>query len=100
MGEKSLIFISRFMNEESVDDDQRFSGVKFLCWIFCSRSEISIFYGMAGWESMWSANGGLQPGQFFDALKPLPALVSLLQRNTESSFLATNANVLVPGCGR
>ena len=49
---------------------------------------------------MWSANGGLQPGQFFDALKPLPALVSLLQRNGESSFLATNANVLVPGCGR
>ena len=53
---------------------------------------------MAGWETIWSANGGLQPGQFFDALKPLPALVSLLQRNAESSFLGTN--VLVPGCGR
>ena len=65
-----------------------------------SRSENSIFYGMAGWETMWSANGGLQPGQFFDALKPLPALVSLLQRNVESSFLGEKSNVLVPGCGR
>ena len=73
---------------------------KFDYFLFFERSEISIFYGMAGWETMWSANGGLQPGQFFDALKPLPALVSLLQRNGESSFLGTNTNVLVPGCGR
>ena len=88
------------MNEESVDDDQSsgVQGVKFLLLDFFFRSEISIFYGMAGWETMWSANGGLQPGQFFDALKPLPALVSLLQRNALSSFLGTN--VLVPGCGR
>ena len=87
------------MNEESVDDDQSSQVSSVWLDFNFSRSEISIFYGMAAWENMWSANGGLQPGQFFDALKPLPALVSLLQRNVESSFL-DGTNVLVPGCGR
>ena len=51
----------------------------------------------AGWESMWAR--GIQPGQFFDAIQPLPALVSLLQRNAvETIFPGTK--VLVPGCGR
>ena len=61
------------------------------------------------WESMWSANGGLQPGQFFDAMKPLPALTSLLQSQQDTpTFLPTTTalesarrpKVLVPGCGR
>ena len=61
------------------------------------------------WESMWSANGGLQPGQFFDAMKPLPALTSLLQSQQDApTFLPTTTalesaqrpRVLVPGCGR
>ena len=50
---------------------------------------------MSGWERMWSSNGGLQPGQAFDATKPLPFISTLFQMN-----LIPKGKGIVPGCGR
>lgn len=53
---------------------------------------------MSGWESMWSSNGGLQPGQAFDAACPAPILVQLCESGTLSG--GENTAAFVPGCGR
>ena len=45
------------------------------------------------WFSIW--NGGLQPGERFDALSPSPALWKLIQENK-----IPDGRALVPGCGR
>ena len=55
------------------------------------------------WEDMWSNNGGLKPGQYFDATIALPGLTALLERHQSNNTgfnLLPNSNVLVPGCGR
>lgn len=54
--------------------------------------------GGVSWESMWTANGGLKPGEMFDATTPHPALLDLLQSDMLPGGEATRA--LVPGCGR
>lgn len=51
-----------------------------------------------GWESMWSANGGLQPGQAFDASCPAPILKQLCESGALMG--GENTYALVPGCGR
>ena len=50
---------------------------------------------MAGWERMWSSNGGLKKGQAFDASKPLPFISKLFEMN-----LVPKGKGIVPGCGR
>ena len=50
---------------------------------------------MAGWEKMWSSNGGLQPGQAFDASKPLPFISTMFEMD-----LIPKGKGIVPGCGR
>ncbi|PRW56054.1 thiol methyltransferase 2 [Chlorella sorokiniana] len=50
------------------------------------------------WEDQfWGKDGGLQPGQAFDAQRSSPALTDLLQRG---GLEAAGKRVLVPGCGR
>jgi methyl halide transferase len=50
---------------------------------------------MSGWERMWSSNGGLKPGQAFDATKPLPFIATLFQKK-----MIPQGKGIVPGCGR
>ena len=50
---------------------------------------------MAGWEDMWSRNGGLKPGQAFDASEPLPFITTLFEKN-----LVPKGSGIIPGCGR
>ena len=45
------------------------------------------------WTAMWES--GLQPGDKFDALKPLPALVKMVEEGS-----VPTGRALVPGCGR
>ena len=47
------------------------------------------------WEGMWSAGGGLQPGQAFDATRCEPSFQALI----DAGGLPTG-RALVPGCGR
>lgn len=47
------------------------------------------------WESMWSAGGGLKPGEAFDANRCEPSLQALIDAGALPSGRA-----LVPGCGR
>ena len=44
---------------------------------------------------MWSANGGLKPGQAFDATKPLPFLAKVFEMG-----MVPKGRGIVPGCGR
>ena len=48
------------------------------------------------WDSTWGA--GLQPGEFFDAGLPLPALVNLVKSRPD--IVPPRGKVLIPGCGR
>ena len=48
------------------------------------------------WDSTWGA--GLQPGEFFDAGLPLPALVNLV--TSRPDIVPPKGKVLIPGCGR
>ncbi|CAM9128467.1 unnamed protein product, partial [Ectocarpus fasciculatus] len=45
------------------------------------------------WQSVW--NAGLNPGEKFDALQPLPALTQMVEAGS-----IPNGRALVPGCGR
>lgn len=49
------------------------------------------------WETMWTAEGGLKPGQLFDAARSPPMLSAQL---AAGSLPAAGAHVLIPGCGR
>ncbi|KAI7843979.1 hypothetical protein COHA_002517 [Chlorella ohadii] len=52
----------------------------------------------ARWEdNFWGKDGGLQPGQAFDAKRSSPALTDLLK---QSGLEVAGKRVLVPGCGR
>ena len=50
---------------------------------------------MTDWEGMWSRDGGLQPGQKFDANRPLPFLTKVFEKKLIPQGLG-----LIPGCGR
>jgi hypothetical protein len=50
---------------------------------------------MDGWENTWSKNGGLQPGQEFDASEPLPFINTLFEKNLVPTGIG-----FIPGCGR
>jgi len=52
----------------------------------------------AGWQQMWSANGGLQRGQAFDVGGVSQALAHELARKCHAPRSGMSA--LVPGCGR
>ena len=54
---------------------------------------------MPNWETMWSANGGLKPGQAFDCRRCEPAFQRLLDTATDLPARAAR-KALVPGCGR
>ena len=47
------------------------------------------------WEGMWSRNGGLKPGQAFDASQPLPFLDKFFEKKIIPKGLG-----FIPGCGR
>ncbi len=47
------------------------------------------------WEAMWSAEGGLQPGQAFDAKGCEPSLLALISTGT-----LPKGRAFVAGCGR
>ncbi|KAL4418915.1 hypothetical protein ABPG77_003705 [Micractinium sp. CCAP 211/92] len=49
------------------------------------------------WEDMWTADGGLKPGQRFDATQSPPVLSREL---ANGGLSAAEARVLIPGCGR
>ena len=53
---------------------------------------------MTDWESMWTANGGLQKGQAFDAAMPAPVLVQLCENGSLGG--GQDKRAFVPGCGR
>ena len=50
---------------------------------------------MTDWEEMWNRNGGLKPGQAFDASQPLPFLAKIFEKN-----LVPQGSCFIPGCGR
>jgi protein-L-isoaspartate O-methyltransferase len=52
---------------------------------------------MVVWEDMWKRDGGLKPGQYFDASGSSKVLLQLLKHNPAP---ASGASALVPGCGR
>lgn len=55
------------------------------------------------WEAMWTRDGGLQPGQAFDAAQCEPAFAALLKSGEVSAASFDGADpptALVPGCGR
>lgn len=54
---------------------------------------------MVGWEEMWSRDGGLKPGTFFDARESSPALLEVLDRDYSGEG-GKGKTALVPGCGR
>lgn len=54
---------------------------------------IELERGHPRWDKMWAT--GIQPGEKFDALEPLPALVKMVEEGSVPSGRA-----LVPGCGR
>lgn len=49
------------------------------------------------WEDMWTADGGLKPGQRFDATQSPPVLSREL---ASGGLAAAGARVVIPGCGR
>jgi SAM-dependent methyltransferase len=53
---------------------------------------------MVNWETMWAANGGLQPGQAFDCRQCEPAFQRLLDEATDLPK-SEGRTALVPGCG-
>eukprot|EP00960_Hanusia_phi_P058974 764034-Hanusia_phi.AAC.4 len=57
---------------------------------------------MTGWEDMWKRDGGLKPGQYFDACKSSRVLLDLIQE-WKVKYGDQNEGMpdaLVPGCGR
>ena len=65
-------------------------------WYFRNRqSTLHKSYKMTDWEGLWSRDGGLQPGQKFDATQPLPFLTKVFEKK-----LIPQGFGLVPGCGR
>ncbi|CAK0788123.1 unnamed protein product [Prorocentrum cordatum] len=59
---------------------------------------------VAKWEAMWSRDGGLQPGQAFDASAVEPAFADLLRAADpplpREGAGGARPRALVPGCGR
>lgn len=51
----------------------------------------------ARWESQWTRDGGLKPGQAFDAARESPALAHAL---ATGALDVRGKRVYVPGCGR
>jgi len=54
---------------------------------------------MSSWENMWSRDGGLKPGTFFDASGSSPALLEVLEKDYAGGK-GKGKTALVPGCGR
>ncbi|EKX38003.1 hypothetical protein GUITHDRAFT_154789 [Guillardia theta CCMP2712] len=57
---------------------------------------------MTGWDDMWKRDGGLKPGQYFDACKSSPVLLELIQewKVKYADYSNGKPDALVPGCGR
>ena len=62
---------------------------------FRNNQYLSLKNKIMDWEGMWSRNGGLKPGQAFDASQPLPFLDKLFEKNIIPKELG-----FIPGCGR
>ena len=47
------------------------------------------------WDWLWTKDGGLKPGQFFDIAEAHPSLMKLIKTD-----ILPDGRALIPGCGR